>query len=114
MSETNPMPFDVEVTSVSAKLRQGDDFLLLDVRERDEYELANIDGSTLLPLSELSQRAGELEPHRERHIIVYCHHGGRSGQVAEALRAGGFPRVQNMAGGIDQWSQQVDPAVPRY
>ena len=114
MSQEEALPFDVDVTEVSQMLQRGDDFLLLDVREPDEYAVAKIEGATLLPMSELRDRAGELESHRERRIVVHCHHGGRSAKVAEALRAGGFAHVQNMAGGIDQWSQQVDPSVPRY
>lgn len=111
---TNDLPIDIDVTSVQAMQQAGDDFLLLDVREPAEYETACIGGSVLIPISELGGRVGELEPHRERLIVVHCHHGGRSLQVTEALRNHGFPKVQNMAGGIDQWSQQVDPSVPRY
>ncbi len=92
----------------------GNDFLLLDVREQIEYATAKIDGSLLIPMSELGNRISELEEHRDRLIIVHCHHGGRSMQVTQALRSHGFAKVQNMAGGIDQWSEQIDQRVPRY
>ncbi|NNE01010.1 MAG: rhodanese [Pirellulaceae bacterium] len=92
----------------------GNDFLLLDVREKDEYETARIDGSVLIPMSELRDRVDELEQHRDRLIVVHCHHGGRSLRVTNALREMGFAKVQNLAGGIDQWSQEIDPSVARY
>lgn len=95
-------------------LQAGDDFLLLDVRETDEYAVARINGSLLLPMSELANRVGELEQHRERLIVVHCHHGGRSLQITRVLRNNGFGKVQNMAGGIDAWSQLIDNSVTRY
>ena len=114
MPEGDPVPLDIEVAAVVAMQNNGDDFLLLDVRESDEYELAKIAGSVLLPMSELRDRIEELDAHRERHIVVHCHHGGRSARVTQYLRDSGFQNVQNMAGGIDQWSRDIDPSVPRY
>ena len=114
MSDTDQTPIETDVVTVAAKLEAGDDFLLLDVREEDEYATARIDGSVLIPMSQLRERVTELEPHRERLIVVHCHHGGRSMQVTQALRDAGFTKTQNMAGGIDQWSQQIDTSVPRY
>ena len=67
------------------------------------------------PLVPVSARTGEgLEPLREAHVVVHCHHGGRSLQVAQWLRRQGFGRVQNMTGGIDAWSREIDAGVPRY
>jgi rhodanese-related sulfurtransferase len=65
-------------------------------------------------MSEFTERLGDLEPHRNTRIVVHCHHGGRSLRVATWLRQQGFPQAQSMAGGIDQWSQEIDPTVPRY
>lgn len=113
MSETE-LPLEVDVQTVAAKRAAGDDFLLLDVREQDEYDFAKIDGTTLIPMSELQDRVSELDSHRDGHIIVHCHHGGRSMNVTRALKAAGFKKVQNMAGGIHAWSEQVDASVPRY
>jgi rhodanese-related sulfurtransferase len=56
----------------------------------------------------------ELESHRNRHIVVLCHVGGRSLRVTRWLRQQGFTQAQNLSGGIDQWSQEIDPSVPRY
>ena len=114
MSNAAELPIETDVTTVSAMQQRAEPFLLLDVREPDEYEVANIDGSLLIPMSELQQRVGELEPHRDQLIVVHCHHGVRSLRVTHALRDSGFSRVQSMAGGIDLWSQQIDAKVPRY
>ena len=110
----NELPIEIDVNTVSVMQSNGDDFLLLDVREPVEHATAKIDGSLLIPMGELGDRISELDEHRERLIIVHCHHGGRSMQVTLALRNHGFAKVQNMAGGIDQWSQRVDNDVPRY
>ena len=108
------LPLEIDVQSVSALRTEQADFLLLDVREEDEFAVASIDGSLLLPMSQIQSRIGELEPHQDRHVVVHCHHGMRSLRVTEALRANGFPKAQSMAGGIDHWSLEIDPSVPRY
>jgi adenylyltransferase/sulfurtransferase len=86
--------------------------VLLDVREPWEWQLARLDDATLVPMSEIPSRRGELDPGAE--YLVYCHHGVRSAAVAAWLRGQGYGRVTNLAGGIDRWSREVDPAVPRY
>ncbi|MDC0295648.1 rhodanese-like domain-containing protein [bacterium] len=111
MDELSP---EIEVESVAKLLAEKADFLLLDVREEFEFATAAINGSQLLPMSELQDRVTELDPHRERHVVVHCHHGVRSMQVAQALKQYGFSKVQSMAGGIEQWSLLVDSSVPRY
>ena len=80
----------------------------------DEHATARIEGAILIPMSELAARVGELETHRDQEIAVHCHHGGRSLRVANWLRSQGFTRARSMAGGIDQWSREIDPSVPRY
>ncbi|EMI53647.1 rhodanese-like domain-containing protein [Rhodopirellula sallentina] len=114
MNANEEFPIEVSVEDVDALRKSDTDFILLDVREQQEYDTARIEGARLLPMSELRNRLGELEPNKDDHIVVQCHHGGRSMQVTQALRSVGFTRVQNMAGGIDQWSLKVDPSVPRY
>ena len=87
--------------------------VLLDVREPVEYQTARIEGSFLIPMGEIPQRAfNELDP--EAYIVTICHAGVRSMNVAVWLRNQGFERVQSLRGGIDAWSTQVDPNVPRY
>lgn len=108
------VPLETSCQSVQAMLERGEDFLLLDCREADEHAIARIDAARLLPMSEIEQRLGELEPDRQRRIVVHCHHGGRSLRVAKWLRQNGFAGAQSMSGGIDEWSTQIDPRIPRY
>ncbi|MCC9602698.1 rhodanese [Stieleria sp. JC731] len=112
MSDDFPIEIDVQTVQ---DLRQSDEeFLLLDVRQPEEYSVAKIEGSVLIPMGEILERISELESHKDSRIVVQCHHGGRSMQVTQALRSRGFDKTQNMAGGIDAWSLQIDPEVPRY
>lgn len=87
---------------------------LLDVREPGEHDFCALTGSRLLPLGELAERADELTDWRDREIVVYCHHGVRSAHAIGILRHFGFTRLINLTGGIDRWSLEVDPQVPRY
>jgi len=86
---------------------------LLDVRQPWESDLACLPGSVRIPLNELPQRATEVETN-DRSVIVYCHHGIRSLSAASFLERLGFRNVKSLAGGIDAWSCEVDPSIPRY
>jgi adenylyltransferase/sulfurtransferase len=90
----------------------SDDVTLIDVREPHELQLAALTGATHIPMREIPQRLEELD--RERPLVVMCHVGGRSRHVAGYLLAAGYEHVFNLAGGIDAWSQSIDPLVPRY
>lgn len=103
---------DLSPKEVKAKLDRGDKIVLLDVREPAEDDIARIEGRVLIPLADLPQRVGELDPSAE--IIAYCQAGIRSMKAAQFLRKQGFNNCWNMAGGIDLWSVEVDPSVPRY
>ena len=105
---------EVSAADVHAARERGEDLLLLDVREPDEHAVASIEGARLVPLGTLASRLGELEPWRERRIVISCHSGVRSRRAAELLHRQGFRRVENLAGGIEAWSLTVDPRVPRY
>jgi adenylyltransferase/sulfurtransferase len=94
------------------RMDAGDPFELIDVREPFEYEIARIDGAKLIPLGEIAERLDELE--REQPIIVHCHSGKRSAQAVQLLQQRGFAKVYNLEGGIDAWSEQIDPNVPQY
>ncbi|HSG63749.1 MAG TPA: rhodanese-like domain-containing protein [Gammaproteobacteria bacterium] len=85
---------------------------LLDVREPAELAIATLPNATHIPMLQVPLRLDELDP--QRPIVVLCHSGGRSRQVAAFLLANGFERVYNLAGGIDAWSTDIDPSVPRY
>jgi len=87
---------------------------LLDVREPEENAFATLPNATLIPLGELAVRVDDLEEWRDQEIVVYCHHGVRSLHGISILRQAGFQKLLNLQGGIDRWSLEVDPAVPRY
>jgi adenylyltransferase/sulfurtransferase len=89
----------------------GENLFILDVREPFEYQIANI-GGKLIPQNEVPQRLAEID--RNQEIIVHCKAGGRSQRIAEFLKQSGYPNVANLAGGILAWSDEVDPAVPKY
>jgi rhodanese-related sulfurtransferase len=99
-------------TDYAARRHRGETATLIDVREPEEWEIARIEGAELLPLSRFQEWIGMLD--RADEIVVMCHHGVRSGQVCAYLAQEGFPKVSNLAGGIDRWSDEVDPLIPRY
>lgn len=117
MNPTEPeaLPIEIDVHAVQTCLESADpDFVLLDCREADEHALVHIPSAVLIPMSEIQARLAEVEAQREKHLVIHCHHGGRSLQVTHWLRQQGFPRVQNMTGGIDRWATEIDPSLPRY
>ena len=94
------------------KMDAREPFELIDVREGFEYEIARIDGARLIPLGEIAERADELP--RDRPIVVHCHSGRRSAEAVRLLQQRGFGNIYNLEGGIDGWSDQIDPGVPKY
>jgi rhodanese-related sulfurtransferase len=102
---------DITASRLKARLDAGDRPVLLDVREPWEFELSRIEGSRLIPLSELGERFTELDPGAE--TVVICHHGNRSSYVTRALLGAGFEKVWNLEGGLDAYSF-VDESVPPY
>jgi rhodanese-related sulfurtransferase len=97
--------------ALKRRLDAGERPVLLDVREPWEFELASIEGSELIPMSQLEARFTELDPDSE--TVVICHHGNRSSYVAMALQHVGFEKVLNLEGGLDAYAS-VDESVPRY
>jgi rhodanese-related sulfurtransferase len=85
---------------------------LLDVRHDEELAIAHIDGAVHIPLNQLQTRLDELD--RQRPIVAFCHHGMRSEMAGRLLERNGFADVAHLSGGIDAWSQIIDPSVPRY
>jgi rhodanese-related sulfurtransferase len=94
-------------------LENGQQVRLIDVRQPWENQLATLPGSVLIPLNELPQRADEIE-RDQSVVVVFCHHGIRSLSAAGYLQRLGFLNVKSLAGGIDAWSCEIDPNVPRY
>ena len=103
--------WDISPRQLKEKIDQGVDFLLLDVRNPNEYEICHL-GGTLIPLPELPQRFAEIE--KDRQIVVHCKMGGRSAKAVQFLREQGYQDVHNLHGGILAWAEQVDPSVPKY
>ena len=102
---------NITAGGLKSRLDAGEHPVLLDVREPWEFELARIEGSTLIPMSRLEERFTELDPGSE--TVVICHHGNRSSYVTQALQRAGFEKVLNLEGGLDAYSS-VDESVPRY
>jgi adenylyltransferase/sulfurtransferase len=106
-----PTAWDISIADLKKLRDDGADFVLLDVRGENEYEVCNL-GGTLIPLGELERRKDELDP--SVHLVVHCKTGGRSGKAVELLRAWGFENSWNVAGGILAWIDEIDPSLTRY
>ena len=91
----------------------GEPVVLVDVRERWEADLVSLPEARLIPLNELAYRAMD-EIDLEEEIVLFCHHGVRSMEAALLLWDYGYENVRSLAGGIDRWATEVDPALPRY
>ncbi len=107
------MPLEIAATEVKRRLDAGESFRLIDVREPEELQICRIEGATLIPMRQIPEQLEFLEE-TLAPLIVFCHHGVRSLKVVEWLQAQGLTDCLSMAGGIDAWSREVDPAVPRY
>ncbi|MDY6942090.1 MAG: rhodanese-like domain-containing protein [Pseudomonadota bacterium] len=104
---------ETTVQALKARIDSGDtDFVLLDVREAWECQIAALPNATHIPMGQIPSRINELP--KDREIVVYCHHGGRSAQVTHHLIRNGFDRAMNLAGGIDAWSREIDNQIARY
>ena len=108
-----PEPIEVSPSTVKQRLDAGEKLRLIDVREVFEHRQARIEGGELIPMRTIRQALDSLEA-EEAPLIVFCHHGMRSLQVVSWLREQGVERCASMAGGIDRWSLEIDPGVPRY
>jgi sulfur-carrier protein adenylyltransferase/sulfurtransferase len=105
-------PDEIDAATLAALREAGEPFQLVDVREPWEADIAAIDGAVLIPLGQLPQRWNELDP--AAPTVIYCHSGFRSAQARDLLRSIDFEDATSLAGGIDAWSREIDPTVPRY
>ena len=105
---------DLELTPVELKQRldRGEKVLLVDVREPWEFDVCRIEGAKLIPMGQIPANLQSLDV--DDDVICYCHHGIRSLDVAVWLRNQGVATARSLAGGIERWSQEIDPQVPRY
>lgn len=108
------LDIEITVSEVAARRAAGEALVLLDVREEWEFEQAHLEGATHIPLQQIPMHLETLAQQPEVEIICYCHSGRRSLTAADWLRRSGVGRARSMAGGIDQWSCEVDDSVPRY
>jgi len=104
--------FEISPEIVNEMMESGEEVVLLDIREDWEWEKAHIEGAIHIPLSELSSRAEEMDP--EQWTVVYCHVGDRSVDGCLLLWDLGFRKVRSLTGGIELWSEVIDPEVPKY
>jgi rhodanese-related sulfurtransferase len=108
-------PFEITPQEVKQRMDAGGKLMLIDVREPGEFQQARIEGAELIPMRSVPAGLPHLEAQAEDGLlVVYCHHGVRSLNVVNWLREQGVSACQSMAGGIDRWSREIDPSVPRY
>ena len=104
---------EITATELKQRLDNGDDIQLIDVRAANEVAFARIPNSVHIPLGQMLARMNEIDPNRE--TVVHCKMGGRSARAIDALQRSGFQgKLINLKGGIIDWSNQVDPSVPKY
>jgi len=104
-------PYDIPAEELARLRKEGANFVLLDVREPNEYEICNL-GGKLIPLKTLPGRLGELD--KKSHVVVHCRSGARSAKAVELLRGSGFENAWNVEGGILAWIDRIDPSLTRY
>jgi sulfur-carrier protein adenylyltransferase/sulfurtransferase len=103
---------EITVRELKVRMDRGDRLNVIDVREPHEFAIARIPGTNLIPLNQVEERAGELNPNEE--IILHCRSGKRSADALNRLKAKGFRRLKNLKGGITAWSDEIDAKVPKY
>ncbi len=106
------VPAEITVEELKAKFDRGDDFVLVDVREPHEVQICKIEGAILIPLGEVPRRYAELDATKD--LVVHCRSGARSGKAVAFLRDHGYPKAQNLTGGILAWIDRIDPTQPKY
>jgi rhodanese-related sulfurtransferase len=107
------LAFEVNPAEVKRRMQAGERLRLIDVREPWEFERARIEGSELIPMRTIPESLGHLDE-SAADLIVLCHHGVRSLRVVSWLREQGVENCASLEGGIDRWSLEIDPTVPRY
>jgi len=109
------LPLEITPQEVHRRLASGEKLALIDVREPSEFQLARIADAELIPMRAVPAELSRLDAQADDSpLIIFCHHGVRSLNVVHWLREQGVAPCQSMAGGIDRWSLEIDPAVPRY
>jgi adenylyltransferase/sulfurtransferase len=109
----SPLP-EITPTELHARLERGDPLVLVDVRELEERDIADLPemGQLRIPVGEFLERIAELDP--EKEVVLYCRSGSRSGWAARHLVARGYSRIWNLKGGLLGWKNEVDPSIQAY
>ncbi len=107
---------DLEIAprKVKEMLDQGNDFFFVDLRNDNEVDFVSIDNATVIPLSQIMDRIDEFQDNKDKPIVTFCHHGGRSMRATLALREMGLNTTVSMIGGVDLWAIDIEPGKPRY
>lgn len=109
------LPYEIKPADVKKRLDEGENLLLIDVREPGEHQICRINGAPLIPMRTVPERIQEIESLAdEALLVVFCHHGVRSLNTVSWLRKQGVENCVSMAGGINAWSTHIDPEVPKY
>jgi len=109
------LPLEIIPRDLHRRLQAGEKLALIDVREPNEFQIARIAGAELIPMRTVPAELSRLDAQAdEAPLIVFCHHGVRSLNVVNWLREQGVSACQSLAGGIDRWSLEIDPSIPRY
>jgi len=109
------LPFEIKPADVKKRLDAGEKLLLIDVREPAEHQICRIAGAALIPMKTVPEQVREIEAMSDDALlVVYCHHGMRSLNTVSWLRKQGVANCVSMEGGIEAWSVQIDPKIPRY
>ena len=103
----------ISVEELKQRQDAGDKPFVLDVREPHEYAIVNL-GAPLIPVGQVGSRLNEIPVGKDEEIVVHCKSGGRSQKAALELKAAGFTKVKNLAGGITAWAERIDPSLPKY
>jgi adenylyltransferase/sulfurtransferase len=111
-TERGETDWDINPRDLQSRLADGDNLVLLDVREPNEWEIVHLEEAKLIPVNSVTARASELSTADE--IVVYCKSGQRSARAVHTLRQLGFRKLWNLRGGINAWAEEVDPSLPRY
>ncbi|MEK6986607.1 MAG: rhodanese-like domain-containing protein, partial [Candidatus Thermoplasmatota archaeon] len=111
-SEQVSEEYQISPGELKARLDNGGEVVLLDVREHMEWEINRLEGAILMPVAQVPNRVNELSTADD--IVVYCKSGVRSARITNFLRELGFRKVKNLVGGIDEWADRIDPDMPRY
>lgn len=107
-------PLEISVTELKARLDQGEQLALIDVREAFELDICRLNYTHHIPMAELRFNLASLEPYKEKELILYCRTGRRSSMAVMFLRDFGFERAKNLTGGVHAWSDQIDSSFQKY